>query len=160
MQVRVWLCGDDRDDFKPFGPEVSLKALSLTEVIFFCENSLSFTVSFFLCWFVCFLLLSLVSLINSKQDLDSCHRVHHQRDTKAVDKKVNTGAGSRAGTWQCVSSIPGRLGPGCVTPAFPTQERQRRSSSGQGAARRGRSPPVQGARQDESNRRFNDGRRK
>lgn len=35
MQVRVWLCGDDRDDFKLFGPEASPKALSLTEVIFF-----------------------------------------------------------------------------------------------------------------------------
>lgn len=61
MQVRVWLCGDDRDDFKQFGPEVSPKALSPTEVIYFRENRLSF--SFFL--LVWFLLFSLVSLINS-----------------------------------------------------------------------------------------------
>lgn len=63
MQVRVWLRGDDRDDFKQFGPEVSPKALSLTEVFFFCENKSSFSLSF--CLFVLFLLFSLASLTNS-----------------------------------------------------------------------------------------------
>lgn len=104
MQVRVWLCGDDRDDFKQFGPEVPLKALSLTEVIFFCENSLSFTFFFFL---VCLLSPLLIGVVNKLYTgFRFSSPCHHQWDTKAVDKKVNTGAGSRAGTWQCVSSIP------------------------------------------------------
>lgn len=59
MQVRVWLCGDDRDDFKQFGPEVSPKALSPTEVIYFRENRLSF--SFFFVSLVSPLLMGIVN---------------------------------------------------------------------------------------------------
>lgn len=95
MQVRVWLCGDDRDDFKQFEPEASPKALSPTEVIYFHENRLSFS-----SFYVSSSLLFSFDICNKllTVDLDSSHH--------GIIKKINIGARSRAGTRQSVSSIP------------------------------------------------------